>query len=301
MTNGNDWQQQPGDGGQGNQNVPQTTGDRNGGSEDWDSGGMSPIGEGWGEGAASFDEVIDNVKAFLAAFKGDVMMAWLVFAGIGLLLTTLGVTVDFFAWLLSEATGFIGGLFGLLTLPLDVLIALGSVLLTAGQLTLYGPMREKLFHGVEPGGWMAALKTGMNRFIPVALAIGAIALVIPLTCFIPGLVLAFFAIMAPYLLASRQLKLDEAFKQSYELAKEYWQVFAVTIGALMGGALVAGCVIAIAQGMMMILPAPLSGIVGSYATWFAVTLLQIGIFIVWGGVFATVDSHESGEAIRRQG
>lgn len=290
MPDGNNMQSGPDQGGQ-NQQVPQTSG------PNLNNSGMSPIGEGWGTGSASFDEAVENIKKFFGAFKGDVMTAWLVFAGIGFLLQTLEVGVEFFTWLLSSATGGIGSIFGLLGIPVAILVGLGSVVLTAGQLSLYGPMREKMFHGIEPGSWNAALKTGMGRIMPVTLSIVAIAVIIPLTCVIPGLIIAFFAIMAPYLLASRQdLGVIDAFKRSYELAKKYWQVFALTIGGLFVAGLAAGCIVGIGSALYF-LPEPLGMIGGSYASWAAVTAFQFGIFVVWGGVFSTVDAHESGETL----
>ena len=296
MTNGNgdEWQP-PTDQGDQDQSVPQTTG----GGGDNQSSGMSPIGEGWGEGHATFDEVVDNVKAFFEAFKGPLLFAWLAYAGLMLLLETFEVGLYVTGWALGMLGGFFGGLLSLVLAPLLLLISFAA---TAGQLTLYGPIRERVFHGIEPESWTDGLKQGLQRIVPVGLAVFAIGLLTSfglILCILPGLAFAFFTLMAPYLLATRgDTSLGGAFTRSYELAKKYWQVLAITIGALFAAGLVAGCFMGVGGGLATVLPEPLGTIISQYAGWVGMTAFQFGIFVVWGGVFVTIDSHESGESLQ---
>ncbi len=290
MTNGDDSRSGDGQQQQAEEaNLPQTTEGGEG-----ESSGVSGIDEGWGEGGASIDEVVENVQAFFESFKGEMLIAWGAYAAVALLLQTVEVGLYTVSWLLGDVAG---GLFSLLMLPVWLLVGLAYPLVTAGQMTLYGPMRAQIFEGVEPEGWQGAVKQGLGRFWPVLGAILAIGAVIPATCVLPGLVLAFFAVMAPYFLATRpSLGFVDAFKRSYEVAKRHWEVFAITIGALLASMLLFGCVFGVGVGLSW-LPAPIGRIFADYATWLAATVFQLGIFVVWGGVFVTVDGKETGERV----
>jgi len=279
-----------------NQPVHQPNAGQSGGQS-----GMSAIDEGWGEGAATIDEVVDNTKAYVESLRGPLLMAWLAYAGLTLVLQTVEVGLNLIGW----ALGAIGGIFALITVPLAILVSLAYVGVTAGQLTLYGPMRESVFHGIEPDGWMGGIKQGLERFLPVLVAVAAIALLTPLLSIcllVPGLAFAFFTSMAPYYLATRDdIPLGEGFTRSYEMAKKYWKIVAVTIGALFAAGLVAGCAVGVGAAFASLLPEPLGSMAYNCSQWVGITLFQFGVFVVWGGVFTTVDAHESGESVQTGG
>lgn len=256
--------------------------------------GMSGLDEGWGEGEATFDEVFENVRAVSRGFQGNIMMAWLLLAGV-----TFGVeTLEVMMYLVDWGLGIFGPIAWLIFGPLKIVAALAVVAVTGAQLSLYGPLREKVFHGIEPESWSDALGSVGTRGLKVTLALILIAIGIVVTCVLPGLVLAFFAVMAPYYLATDDLAIPDAFKRSYEMAKRYWQVVAVTIGALFGAGMIFGCLVGAGTGMAQFIPNPLGYIMYTYAAWFGGVLFQFLLFVVWGGVFVTVDANESGETVR---
>jgi hypothetical protein len=284
MTNGDDKRRET-NGEHPESSVPQTT--------DSGTAGVSGIDEGWGAGEATIDDVVENVRKFFELFKGEVLTAWIAYAVALLALETVEIGIQSVAELLGGA----GAIFSIVMLPVVIVVGLAYPLVTAGQLTLYGPMRERIFHGSEPSGWMPAIKQGLSRFLPVLGAMLLIGIIIPLGCVIPGLVVAFFAIMAPYYLATREsIGFVGAFTRSYEMAKKYWDIFAITIGALLASGLLFGCIFSCGWAFDA-LPEPLATIFGGYATWLAATVFQFGIFVVWGGVFTTVDAHETGEQV----
>lgn len=281
------------DQGQQNQPVPQSSGPSSGAQS-----GISGIDEGWGAGEATFDEVIDNVKTFFQSMQGPLLMAWLAYAGLTLLLQTFDIGLYFLAW----AFGALGGIVSLILIPFSILVSLAYFAVTAGQLTLYGPMRERVLHGVDPDSWTAGIKEGLGRILPVLVALAAIGVltsILSLCLFVPGLAFAFFTVMAPYLLATREeMPLGKGFTESYELSKKYWKIIAITIGALFAAGMVGGCFLGVGAGMAAFLPEPIGPIFSDLSMWLGTTLFQFGIFVVWGGVFTTVDAHESGETVQ---
>jgi hypothetical protein len=288
MTDGDDTRPET-DGEYPEDSMPQTT--------DSGTAGMSGIDEGWGAGEATIDEVVENVRKFFELFKGEILTAWIVYAAASLVLETIDIGIQSIAALLGGG----GAVFAIVMLPVMILVGLAYPLITAGQLTLYGPMRDRVFHGTEPSGWRPAIEQGLSRFWPVLGAMLLIGIIIPLGCIFLGLVIAFFAIMAPYYLATRaSMAFVDAFKKSYEMAKKYWDIFAITIGALLAAGLLFGCIFSCGWALDAA-PEPLATIFGGYATWLAATVFQFGIFVVWGGVFTTVDAHETGEEFELPG
>ena len=247
------------------------------------------LGEGWGTGDASVDEVIENVKRVFRAFQGQLMVAWLALAGVTLIFAVIEMT---FA-LLSSVVGV--GIFGLLVVPVSLVGGLAGLVVLAAQFSLYSPLRQKIFAGFDPGDWQTAIKSNLSSVVRILLTILVLGVgtgVGMMCCVIPGLVVAFFGSMAPYLMATRpELDMVDAFKRSYVLAKRYWMIFVVTIGALMGAGLIAGCFFG-AAGTMNTMLGSFGSVLAPGFNWVGATLFQLGIFCVWGGVFITVDEKE---------
>ena len=300
MANGNDWenpsnqgseqsdfelnekqpgqQQPPGGGGNG--------GNRGGGGSDDNMG----IGDGWGEGDASIDEVVENVKRVFQAFKGEVMFAWLALAGVALIFALLETGLALMSALMPDL-----GVFSILQIPVSFLGGLVGVGIVAVQFSLYRPLKRKVFESFDPGDWQTALKSNLSPVLWILLTILVLGFgtsIGTVCCIVPGLFVAFLGSMAPYLMATRpNIDMMDAFKTSYVLAKKYWQIFAITIGALIGAGLVAGCFLGIASVLVSVLGS-FGAVLSPGLGWIGTTLFQLGVFIVWGGVFMTVDEKE---------
>lgn len=259
------------------------------------AGGVSGLGDGWGTGSASVDEVFENVKAVFQGMQGEILKAWLAIVAV----LFLAESAEVFIYTMVEMTGALGGLIAIFAWPIAALLYFLSIVASAAQLTLFGPLRDKVFHGIEPDGWMEAFRAQSGRFLSVLGAVAALTFVIPCTCVLPGLALAFFGCMAPYIAATEEIGVFDAFKKSYERAKSYWQVLVITIGALIGAGLLLGCFASAGNFVAGMLPDVLQIFVHHYAYWVGMVVFQFLIFVVWGGVFVTVDAAESGQAVRR--
>lgn len=295
--------QPPGDppsgGGSGGAQPPDSGPDTSGGE---DGDGMSDIGDGWGEGDASLDDVIDNVKIVFKGFQGEILKAWLALFAVVLLVETFEIVV----YAIASVGGLLGTTISLVMWPVSSLLGLVTIAVSGVQLALFGPLKARVIDGVDPGSFTTLLKDGATTSLPIIGSVFVLVLADACCCMIPGLILVFFGAMAPYLLATREIGFVDAFKQSYEYAKRHWEVFAVTIGALVATWFITGCCTGVGTTVHSATWSrhywSIAEILGygvrQYAWWVAIGIIQIGVFIVWGGVFVTVDAEESGGTVQ---
>jgi len=260
-----------------------------------ETGGMSSIDEGWGAGRSEIGELADNIRVVFENFRGEILKGWLAIAGAMFLVESAEV----FIYLFVEMTGALGVVVSIFSWPIAVLVGFLSVLATAGQLTLYGPLRDKVFHGIEQESWTGLFRSRSGRFATVLGTVLALLMASSCTCWILGigLIIAFFGNMAPYVAATEEIGVFDAFKKSYERAKRHWQVIAVTMLALAVGGSAVVCSLSLGGVLAGLAPELLGILLEHYATWVGVTVLQFVLFVIWGGVFVTVDAAETGQRI----
>jgi hypothetical protein len=270
-------------------------------------GGGNDIGamltEGWGGGEFDTDILMRNIKIAFKRAIGPVLYSWVIIAAATLMVDLVSSFFSIVAYYADDpaiASGVLGlqGIFALLSIPLSFLIG-------ALQFSLYRPMRRELFEGAGAGG---DLKSMLESASSVALPVLGTQLLVMLVagiagiCFVfPGLFAAFILSMSVYLVATRGIGPIAGMKYSITLVKKYWQTVAVAfVGAIVVG-VAGGCIVNIFGwiiGLASSVIRPFNSLVLPMVAWVISTAGVFGWFVIWTGVFATIDSYESGDYVK---
>ena len=262
--------------------------------------GAYPPGPGRLPGrAAEVSDVMQAFKALLSRGTRGLLGAYLILAVARLITTAPGWVLSYLQ-LSSLERGDLSGMTtysvaGICTSVLQ--IGLGLVI-GAVSIGMYRPARMLLVgEGAAVGGAGSVLKLSTQRFLPslgVVLLVGVAIFLGALFCLLPGLVVAFFLMLAPYLVAAVDQDVVDSLKRSFELAKTNIVTLLLAIGGLIG--------LTVIMVVVQMVLAVIAGSTGSMAATIliapVVTVIGIAIgypvFLFFAAVCIAVETTDAG-------
>lgn len=292
MSNGNDWQQQPGQQpGVGPQSAVRTY---SSGSAAPEPEGMGLLTEGWGVGEPlRFDDISERIKLVWQRARGSVLKAFVALSLIGLALNLLAAISNILFYFIPA----VGVVTSVLTLVLMFLLIPAFIFISMLQLAMFKPMHQLIFDDSnDTFGIMGVIKASLGVLLFTTLAsllLGLAGFLGTICCIVPGLLIGFLFCQTPYLVAARGMELGDAAKTSLRLNKAYWQVILGMVGAfIVAGVVITG--ISAAIGFVAGFISPFDGLVTSVVQWAFSLAITIGVFVVQMAVFSTIESKETG-------
>lgn len=254
---------------------------------------------------ASFSDVLENFKRLASRGNaGGLLAAYLLLTVVRLVVT---VPQWVFTYLRIDAIGSGHldsiGTYSAVSTCFSFVQLIFALIVAALFVGLYKPIRLLLVQG--PGsvvGVGGALKLAWSRFLPalaITLIVGVCVAVGAVLCLLPGLVVLFFLVMAPYLVAAVDQDIGDSLRRSIDLAKTNVGVIIAGVGILIAVAIV----LAIVQfGLVAVSVSVLGLAVGTMVVAPIVFILGAAIgyltFLFFGALYVTVETSASGEAIR---
>jgi hypothetical protein len=275
-------------------------GDFGGGGGDFGGGGGDFGGGGGGLGDGpdvDFDTVFENFKLLLGRSTGNVLLSFVIVVGA---IMMFGVVIQGMnVGLMKADLATVAMILGILLIPVNFVLGMFS---SAFQFGLFSPMKRLLVEG--PGavdGPIDGIKQSVQKIFPLmgaSLVIGVVGFIGMLMCCVPGFLILFFTLPAPYLIATRDdLDFFEAFQEGFELAQRHVVLLLICVAGLIFLFFGIGAMIAISNFALMsvlqewtpvvqpILIAPIQLLLGYLTT------------VLWAAVFTSIDAAERGTRI----
>lgn len=268
----------------------------------FDDGAGNAFTSGWGQGGPlDLDALGAHIRAAFIAAKGPILKAWMGLAGVIFALYLVRMAFDLLGIHVLGILGWAGSIVGVMASLLGVLVA-------GALLSMYRPLRRRIY-GDEasppPGSDTPAegprqiideIKPVYVQVLFAYVILGALSGLGAFCLVLPGLAVAFFLSMAPYLAATRRLGVMEALQASFGLAKGHWQAMAV---GLIGAFAILGVAIAFAGATAFVGGATAQALLRPLQ-WVISAACLFVLFVFWGGVFLTIDARDRGAALPAQ-
>ncbi len=221
------------------------------------------------------------------------LVPWLGIAVVDFGFVALAVAVTLIA--ANAGPGTTGGVL------VQIIAVLQGIAIMTLRVALLKTLRDVGMQGPDVVGTAGAVARDIiDRIVPaflITLVMGIIVTVGLALCVLPGLIALFIFAFAPYLVVARGRQIMDALRESVRWAGREWLLLltALVVAIIAVGlwSILIGTITAI--GVRPTVAVPVGMVVG----WLGNTILGYLVFLWWGAVYITADSHHQVESLRK--